>query len=84
MPEQQTGIYIAQTSSNLGQVCQIDNTILQFKNQTLDTPKLLVFFKLIQGAKTAMADCVILNKTNSKLYEANVQKKRNTMYWYPI
>ena len=67
---------VPQTPGNIGQVGQIDDLIVQFRNQTLDTPKLALFSKLIKGAKLAMVDCIILNTTNAELYEANVQKKR--------
>ena len=67
---------VSQTPGNVGQVGQMDNLIVQFRNQTLDIPKLALFSKLIKGAKLAMADCIILNTTNAELYKANVQKKR--------
>ena len=66
---------VPQTPRNIDQVRRINDLIVQFCNQTLDTPKLALFSKLIKGAKHAMADCIILNTTNAELYEASVQKK---------
>lgn len=60
----------------MDQVGQIDETIAQFRDQTLDTPKLALFSELVIGAKLAMTDRVTLSQTNKELYEANVQKKR--------
>ena len=54
----------------------MNDLISQFRHQTLDTPKLALLFKLIREVKLAMADRVILNKTNTELYKANVQKKQ--------
>lgn len=66
---------VSQTPENVDQVGQMDDLIVQFCNQTLDTPKLALFSKFIKGVKLAMADCIILNTTNAELYEANVQKR---------
>ena len=68
--------FVPQTPGNMDQVGQIDDLILQFCNQTLDSLKLALFSKLIKGAKLAMANRIILNTTNAELYEANVQKKK--------
>ena len=73
-PEQ--SIFVPQTPRNIDQVEQIDNLVLQFCNQILDTPKLALFLKLIKEAKLAIADQIILNTTNGELYKANIQKKR--------
>ena len=75
-PRNHTGISILQSPANLDQVNQIDKLISQFRNQTLDTPKVVLLFKLVRGARLAMADCTILTKTNTKLYKANIRKKR--------
>ena len=72
----QSDIFFPQMPANVDQVGHIDNFILQFRNQTLDTPKLVLLFKFIKGAKTAMADCIILNTTNAELYKANIRKKK--------
>ena len=75
-PKCQFSIMIPQTPANVNQVGQIDDFIFQFRHQTLDTLKLALLSKLIRGAKLAMADQIILNETNAKLYKANVQKKK--------
>ena len=68
--------FIPQTPRNIDQVEWINDLVLQFCNQTLDTPKLALFLKLIKGVKLAIANRIILNTTNAELYEANIQKKR--------
>lgn len=65
----------------MDEVGQIGELVLKFRNQTLDTPKLALFSKLIKGAKLAMADGIILNATNTELYEANVRKKKTREPW---
>lgn len=70
------GTLIPKTPANVDQVGQIDELIAQFRDQTLDTPKLALVSKLIKGAKMAMADRTVLNQTNTELYEANEQKKK--------
>ena len=71
----QSNTFVPQTPGDIDQVGWIDELILQFCDQTLDTPKLALFSKLIKGAKLAMADRIILNTTNAELYKANVRKK---------
>lgn len=68
--------YFPQTPANIDQVSRINELILQFSNQTLNIPRLALFSKLIKAAKLAMADCIVLNAINTKLYKANVWKKR--------
>ena len=75
-PERRPAILVPRTPANVDQVSQIDDLISQFHHQTLDTPKMALLSKLIRGAKLAMADRIILNETNTELYEANVQKKK--------
>ena len=47
-----------------------------FRNQTLNSPKLTIIYKTLKAARRAMADRVILNRTNTKLLTANMRKKR--------
>ena len=74
-PERQSQFPILQTPGNVDKITQIDDFISQFCNQTLDTLKLYLLFKIIKRAKLAMADRVILTETNAELYKTNIQKK---------
>lgn len=47
-----------------------------FRNQTVDSPKFTIIHKTLKAARRAMADKVILNRTNTELLAANTQKKR--------
>lgn len=72
----QSNTFVPQMPGDIDQVGGINKLILQICNQTLNTPKLALFSKLIKRAKLAMADCIILNTINAELYKANVQKKK--------
>ena len=47
-----------------------------FRNQTFGLPKLTIIYKTLKAAKRAMADKIILNRTNTELLAANTQKKQ--------
>ncbi len=52
-----------------------------FRNQTLDSPKLTILHKTLKAARRAMADRVILNRTNTaeekkRDKEAKIEEKR--------
>ena len=72
----QSNVLFSQTPANVDQIGQIDEFVFQFRNQTLDTSKLVLLSKLIKEAKQAIADHIILNTTNAELYKANVWKKK--------
>ncbi len=61
---------------NAEQVTEIEELILLFRHQTLDSPKLTLLHKTFKAARLAMADKVVLNRTNTDLLAANTQKKR--------
>ncbi len=54
----------------------IEELVSLFRDQTLDSPKLILLHKTLKAARLAMADRVILNRTNTELLAANTQKKR--------
>ena len=67
---------IPPTPGNIKQVTKVDELVLLFRDQTLDSPKLTLLQKTLKVARLAMADSVILNHTNTELLAANIQKKR--------
>ena len=67
---------IPQTPGNIEQVTEIEELISRFQNQTLDSPKLTLLHKTFKAARLAMADRVVLNRTNTELLAANTRKKR--------
>lgn len=60
--------------ANIKNVNEIKELVSLFKNQTLDSPKLIIFHKLLKLARYAMVDMVILNHTNTELLTAYMQK----------
>ena len=62
--------------NNVGHVTEIEELISLFHYQTLDSSKLTLLHKILKAARLAMADRVILNRTNTDLLAANTQKKR--------
>ncbi len=47
-----------------------------FRHQTLDSPKLTLIHKTLKAARLAMADHIVLNRTNTELLAANTRKKQ--------
>ena len=54
----------------------MEELISLFCYQNLDFPKLTLLFKTLKAARLAMADRVVLNRTNTELFAANTRKKQ--------
>ena len=54
----------------------MDELISLFRNQTLDSPKLTLLHKTLKAARLAMANRIVLNRTNTKLLASNTRKKQ--------
>ncbi len=67
---------IPTTSGNIEQVTEVEELVLLFWHQTLDSPKLIPLHKTLKEARLAMSDGAILNRINTELLAANTQKKR--------
>ncbi len=67
---------IPPTPGNIEQVTEVEELVSLFRDQTLDSPKLILLHKTLKAARLAMADRVILNRTNTELLAANTQKKQ--------
>ena len=67
---------IPSTPANIKEVSEVEELVSLFRNQTLDSPKLTIIHKTLKAARRAMADRVILNRTNTELLAANTRKKR--------
>ena len=66
---------IPPSPGNVEQVTEIEELISLFRHQTLDLPKLTLLHKSLKAARLAMANRVILNRTNTDLLAANTRKK---------
>ena len=51
-----------------------------FKNQTFNSPKLIIIHKILKTARRTMANKVILNRINIELFATNIQKKQQAQY----
>ena len=71
---------IPPTSGNVEQVTKVEELISLFRHQTLDLLKLTFLHKTLKAARLAMADKVVLNRTNTELLAANTQKKRRAQH----
>ena len=67
---------IPPTPGNIEQVEEVDDLISLFCNQILDSSKLTLLHKTLKAAKFAMADRIVLNRTNTELLAANTRKKQ--------
>ncbi len=67
---------IPPTSGNIEPVSEVEELISLFRHQTLDSPKLTLFHKILKTAGLAMADRIVLNRTNTERLAANTQKKQ--------
>ncbi len=67
---------IPPTPGNIEQVTEVEELISLFQDQTLDLPKLILLHTTLKAARLAMADGVILTRTNTKPSAANTPKKR--------
>ena len=62
---------IPPTPGNIEQVTEVEELVSLFRDQTLDSPKLILLHKTLKAARLAMADRVILNRSNMELLAAN-------------
>lgn len=46
--------------------------ILLFRHQTFDSLKVTLQYKTMKAVRFAMSDCITLNRTNTKLFAANI------------
>ena len=67
---------ISPISGNIVQVSEVEEFILLFRHQTLDSSKLTLLQKTIKAARLAMTDRIVLNRTNTELLAANTRKKQ--------
>ena len=61
---------------NIKQVSEVEELISLFRHLTLDSPKLTLLHKTLKAARLAMADRIVLNRTNTELLAANIRKKQ--------
>lgn len=61
------------TLANIQKVSEIEEVVSFFKNQTLNLPKLIIFYKTLKVVRYVINIKVILNHTNTELFEANMQ-----------
>ena len=54
----------------------MEEFISLFRHETLDSPKLTLLHKTLKAASLAMADRIVLNRTNTELIAANTRKKQ--------
>ena len=54
---------------------EVEELISLFCYQTFDSSKLILLRKILKAARVAIADCVILNHTNTKFFITITQKK---------
>ena len=71
---------IPPTSENVKQITEVEDLVSLFRHQTLDLPKLTLLHKTLKAARLAMADKVVLNRTNTELLAANTRKKRQVQH----
>ena len=67
---------IPSTPRNVEQILEVKELVSLFSYQTLDSPKLIFLHKILKAARLAIADCVVLNCTNTELLAANTRKKQ--------
>ncbi len=67
---------IPPTPANAKQVKEVEELVSLFRDHTLDFPKLIFLHKTLKAARLAMADRVVLNRTNTELLAANLRKKQ--------
>ena len=67
---------IPPTPRNVEQVTEVEELVSLFSHQTLDSSKLTLLHKTLKAARLAIADRVILNRTNTELLAANTRKKQ--------
>ncbi len=67
---------IPPTPGNIKQVTEVEALVSLFQDQTFDLPKLIFLHQTLKAARLAMADRVLLNRSNTKLLAANTQKEQ--------
>ncbi len=67
---------ISPTSVNIKQISKVEELISLFCHQTLYFPKLTLLHTTLKAVKLAMANHIVLNRTNTELLAANTQKKQ--------
>lgn len=67
---------IPPTPGNVEQVSEVEELVSLFRHQTLDSPKLTLLHKILKAARIAMANRVVLTRTNTELLAANTRKKQ--------
>lgn len=67
---------IPPTPGNVEQVSEVEELVSLFCYQTLDFLKLTLLHKILKAARLAIADRVVLNRTNTELLAANTRKKQ--------
>ncbi len=65
--------YLTHTPASIKEVFEI---VSLFRNQTLELPKLKILNKTLKAARLAIADRVVLNRTNTELLAANMRRIR--------
>lgn len=65
----------SQAFGNIKQVTEIEELILLFQNQILNLPKLILLYKTFKAAWFIIANRIFLNRTNTELLAADIQKK---------
>lgn len=61
-------------STKIKEVTEVEELVSLFRDQTLYSTKLALLHKNLKAARVAMADRVVLNRTNTELFAANTQK----------
>ena len=69
---------IPPTPGNIKQVLEIEELVLLFRHQTLDSLKLAILHKTLKAARLAMADRFVLSRTNTELL-AVIREKDNEL-----
>ena len=67
---------ISPTPATVEKAKEVEELVSFSRDQTLDSPKLTLLHKTLKAARLAMADRVVLNRTNTELLAANLRKKQ--------
>lgn len=59
---------------------EIEELVSLFRHQTLDSPKLTILHRTLKAARLAMADRVVLSRTNTELLAANTRLGPDLIY----
>ena len=58
----------------------MEELILLFCYQTLKFSQLTLLYKTLKATRLTMADYVVLNRTNTELFAANIRKKQGVQH----